>query len=59
MTGDFNAKSEDWWSNDKTSVEGSEPDFLISYFGLSQIIKEPTYIFENSKSCIDLISINN
>ena len=59
MTGDFNAKSKNWCSNYMTSVKGSELDFLISYFGLSQIIKESTYIFENSKSCIDLISIDN
>ena len=29
-------------------------DFLASQFGLSQIIKEPTHILENSSSCIDL-----
>ena len=28
---------------------------LTSQFGLSQIIKEPTHILENSSSCIDLI----
>ena len=55
MIGDFNAKSKDWCSIDITSSEGSELDFLTSQFGLSQIIKEPTNILDNSKSCIDLI----
>ena len=55
MIGDFNAKSKDWCSSDITSFEGSELDFLTSQFGLSQIIKEPTHILDNSRSCIDLI----
>ena len=55
MIGDFNAKSKDWCSNDITSFEDSELDFLTSQFGLLQIIKEPTHILNNSRSCIDLI----
>ena len=55
MIGDFNTKSKDWCSIDITSFEGSELDFLTSQFGLSQIIKEPTHILDNSRSCIDLI----
>ena len=55
MIGDFNAKSEDWCSVDTTSSECSELDFLTSQFGLSQIIKNPTHIINNSRSCIDLI----
>ena len=38
-----------------TSLEGSELDFLTSQFGRSQGIKEPTPIFQNSKSCLYLI----
>ena len=55
MTGDFNAKSKDWCSIDMTSFEGSELDSLTSQFGLLQILKEPTHILDNSRSCIDLI----
>ena len=55
MIGDFNAKFKDWCSIDITSFEGSELDFLTSQFGLSQIIKEPTHILDNSRSCIDVI----
>ena len=53
--GDFNAKSNKWSKGDRSTIEGSKIDFLTSKFGLSQIIKEPTHILENSSSCIDLI----
>ena len=55
MIGDFNAKSKDWCSIDITIFEGSEHDFLTFQLGLLQIIKEPTHILYNSRSCIDLI----
>ena len=54
MIGDFNAKFKDWCSIDTTSYEGSGLDFLTSQLGLSQIIKEPTHILDNSRSCIEL-----
>ena len=53
--GDFNTKSNNWSEGDRSTIEGSKIDFLTSQFGLSQIIKEPTHILENSSSCIDLI----
>ena len=55
MIGDFNAKSKDWCSIDITSFEVSELDFITSQFGLSQVIKEPTHILDNSRSCVGLI----
>ena len=61
IIGDFNAKSKDWCSNDITSFEGSEHDFLTAQFELSQIINshilkhKPTHILHNSRSFIDLI----
>ena len=55
MIGDFNGKSKDWDSIDRTSFECSELDFLAPQFGLSKIIKEPRHILGNSRSCIDLI----
>ena len=55
MIGDFNAKSKDWCSIDITSFEVSELDFITSQFGISQIIKEPTHILHNSRSCVGLI----
>ena len=53
--GDFNVKSNKWSDGDRSTIEESKIDFLSSQFGLSQIIKEPTHILENSSSCIDLI----
>ena len=49
------SKSKDYCSNDLTSFEESELDFLPSQFELLQIIKEPTHILKNSKPCRDFI----
>ena len=53
--GDFNAKSKNWYSQDKTSFEGKTIESITSQFGLYQLINEPTHLLENSSSCIDLI----
>ena len=58
VLGDFNIKSKNWYINDKTTTEGAKMEFVNSKFGLYQIINEPTYVFENSLSCIDLILIS-
>ena len=58
MIGDFNAKSSNWYLNNITSFEGFQIEFLAFQFTMSQIIKEPTHILDNSKSCIDLIFIS-
>ena len=55
MIGDYNAKSSNWYLNDITTFERSQVEFLVSQFPMSQVIKEPTHILDNSKSCIDLI----
>ena len=55
MIGDFNAKLSHCYLTDITSFEGSEINFLTSQFAVSQVIKEPTHILDNSKSCLDLI----
>ena len=51
---DFNTKSNSWYRNDSTDIEGSKIDILTSTFGFHQIINEATHILNNS-SCIDLI----
>ena len=53
--GDFYAKSDKWSEGDSSTIEGSKIDLLMSQFVLSQIIKEPAHILENSSSCIDVI----
>ena len=55
VIGDLNAKSNKWSEGDRSTIEGNKIDFLTSQFGLSQIIKEPTHILENSSCCIELI----
>ena len=55
VLGDFNAKSNPWYSNDSTDIEGSKIDILTLTFGFHQIINEATHIFNNSSSCNDLI----
>ena len=54
IIGDFNAKSCNWYSHDKTNFEGSTIESITSQFGLHQLINEPTHLLQNSSSCIDL-----
>ena len=55
VLGDFNAKSSNWCSSDTTNYEGTQIDSLTSFFGLHQLISEPTHFLTHSNSCIDLI----
>ena len=55
INGDFNARSNNWCPNDKTTYEGQKPESLTSQGGFKQVISDPTHILECSLSCIDLI----
>ena len=55
VLGDLNVKSKNWYINYKTTTEGEEIEFVNPQFGLHQMINEPTYVLENSSSCIDLV----
>ena len=55
VNGDFNAKCSNWYTDDKTTFEGSKIEAITSQSGLQQIIKEPTHFLGKSLSCIDLI----
>ena len=55
ILGDFNIKSSNWYKHDKTTYESSNIDAITSQFGLQQLIKEPTHVFTDSSSCIDLL----
>ena len=59
ITGDFNARSPQWWALDKENNEGREISFLTSSAGYSQLIDQPTHITKESSSCIDLIFTSN
>ena len=55
ILGNFNARSQSWWSDDITSFEGSHIDSLTTTYGFHQLISDPTHLLPNSSSCIDLI----
>ena len=59
ITGDFNARSENWWSQDITNNQGSIIDILTSTFGYRKLINLPTHMTNTSSSCIDLIFTSN
>ena len=53
---DFNAKSRNCYWNGITSFEVHRLNFFpLNLLCLNQVIKEPTHLLDNSKSCIDLI----
>ena len=58
IIGDFNARSNNWCSSDKTTYEGKKLEFLTSQCGFKQLISDPTHILERSSSCIDLTFIS-
>ena len=55
ITGDFNTRSQSWWSNDINTTLGSKLLALFSSNDFSQLINEPTHIKTNSTSCIALL----
>ena len=55
VIGDFNAKFSKWCSTDKTTPERAKLDNLTSQYGLTQLLNEPTHIYNNYRSCINLI----
>ena len=58
LTGDFNCRSSHWWTEDTELREGTALDELIENNNLFQLIDQPTHIRENSRSCIDSITID-
>ena len=52
---DFNAKSSNWFCQDKINFEEDAIENLISLFGSYQMIKKPTHILDTSSLCTDLI----
>ena len=55
ITGDFNARSSYWWSEDINTSEGLKLLSLTSANGASQLINEPTHLQTSNSFCIDLI----
>lgn len=57
ILGYFNARSSSWWVNDTTFPEEIEAESQTLYYGLPQVISEPTYLLSDS-SCIKRIFSN-
>ena len=55
VTGDFNARSQSWWSNDINATEGSKLLAISSSNGFFQLINESTHIQTNSTPSIDAV----
>ena len=50
IIGDFNARSNNWCSSDKTTYEGKNLESLTSQCGFKQVISDPIHILESSSS---------
>ena len=55
ITGDFNCRTQQWWSGDIEDHHGTTLDDLIQSKNLFQLIDEPMHIINDSSSCIDFI----
>ena len=55
VLGDFNAKNKIWSDQNNTTTEGTITNDLMTQYGLTQIIHEPSHLLDCSFSCIDLI----
>ena len=55
FVGDFNSRNRIWWDGDTSDTAGRELFSIASDLSLFQLINEPTHIWQNSKSCIDLM----
>ena len=44
-----------WPVNDNSCPEGLQTESFTSYYGLAQVINEPTHLLSKPLSCIDLI----
>ena len=59
ITGHFNARSKNWWSQGITNSQGSIIDTLTSTSGDHQLKNLPTHMSNKSSSCLDLIFTPN
>ena len=58
ITGDFNARSTQWWENDIENDAGRLIEPFTADMGFEQLISQATHIIGESQSCIDLIFID-
>ena len=55
FVGDFNAHLSDWWDGNLDDHFGTALQNSFNVHGLHQLVNQPTYITDNSSSCIELI----
>ena len=55
VLGDLNARSPAWWSEDITTLYGTQIDSLTRMHGFKKIISDPTHTLPQSSFCTDLI----
>ena len=48
IIGEFNARSNNWCSSDKTTYKCKKPESLTSQCGLKQVISDQSHILESS-----------
>ena len=58
LTGDLNGRSIQLWKDDIENKKGKLFEPLASDNGLHHLISQPTHLMRDSKSCIDLISVD-
>ena len=58
ITGDFNCRNSSWYLGDPVTPHGARVEDLTSFYGLHQLIKAPTHLLQNSRTCIDLVFTN-
>ena len=54
ITGYFNARSKNWWSQDITNSQESIINTLTSTSGYHQLLNSPTHMTNTRSSCSDL-----
>ena len=55
ILGDFNTRSSVWWTNDKTTSEGTKLECPTTVHGFHQLISQPTHLLPQYSSSVDLI----
>ena len=58
ITGDFNHRNSNWYLGDPVTPQGAHVKALTSFYGLNQLIKNPTHLLQNSVTCVDLVLTN-
>ena len=55
LTGDLNAHNSTWFNGDATDHFGTSTQAIFDKHNLTQLVNQPTYITNNSRTCIDLV----